>query len=315
MLAGRLTRERKLAICGGGAGLSPTEHTEALAVLSFDKEEAITARAHDALFQLTEGAFLDALKLPGAAPLLFRYCAENLADKPGIADAMAENKDCPAEYLVQVAPYLKDAVNALVEDLDRLSSHPELVTALVPSAGLTAQNRAALDEIQRDDPLDEAALAHQVEALAKSVPEKEKRMSLFQRVARMRVVERMQLAIKGGREERMLLIRDPNKMVQRAVLQSPRITEQEIESFAGMTVVSEEVLRRISGMRNYIKNYTIMRALVFNPKTPLDISMQMMSRLMPGDLKTLSASKNVPETLRTTAQKLHRQRTAKQASE
>jgi hypothetical protein len=103
--------------------------------------------------------------------------------------------------------------------------------------------------------------------------------------------------------------------VQRAVLQSPRVSEQEIESFAAMTTVSEEVLRRIATNRQYLKSYTITRSLIFNPKTPLDISLPMMNRLLPNDLKTLSASKNVPETLRTSAQKLHRQRTSKQSGE
>jgi hypothetical protein len=180
---------------------------------------------------------------------------------------------------------------------------------------LSAQSRAALEELRRDEPLDEAALARNVEALAGAVPEKEKRLSLYQRVARMRVVERMQLALKGGREERMLLIRDPNKMVQRAVLQSPRLSEQEIESYSAMTTVSEEVLRRIATNRQYIKSYTITRCLIFNPKTPLDISLPMINRLLPNDLKTLGVSKNVPETLRTSAQKLYRQRAAKQSSE
>jgi hypothetical protein len=286
---------------------------EALAVLSYDKEEAIAHRASEAIFQLTPEAFLDALRLPDAAPLLFRYCAENLAEKPGIADAMAESKACPAEYVVQVAPHLHDAVNALVDDLDRLSSTPELVTALAPSSHLSPQSRAALEEIQKDQPLDDAELARNVEALASAVPEKQKRLSLFQRVAQMRVVERMQLALKGGREERMLLIRDPNKMVQRAVLQSPRVTEQEIESFAAMTVLSDEVLRRIASNRNFIKNYSILRALTFNPKTPIDISLGFMSRLLVTDLKNLTANKNVPETLRTSAQKLFRQRTVKKS--
>lgn len=311
MLAGRLTRERKLAICGGGAGLVPAEHTEALAVLSFDSEEAIAARASDGLFQLTEAAFLEALQLQDAAPLLFRYCAENLAEKPGIADAMAMNDACPAEFLIQVAPYLKEAVNLLVDDLERLSACPGLVTALVPSGHLSPQNRAALEEMQRDEPLDEGTLARNVEAMASAVPERQQRLSLYQRVAQMRVLERMQLALKGGREERMLLIRDPNKMVQRAVLQSPRVSEQEIESFSAMTTVSEEVLRRIATNRHYIKSYTIMRSLIFNPKAPLDLTLPMIARLLPNDLKALAASKNVPETLRSSARKLYAQRASR----
>ncbi len=288
--------------------MAPAEHLEALTVLSYDKDDVIASRASDALTQVGDGAFLEALKLPGGAPLLFRYCAEQLAEKPGIADAMAENDDCPAEFLIQVAPFIQDAVNMLVDDLEKLSANPSLVAALAPSSHLSPQSRAALEEMQREEPLDEAALVRNVEALAAAMPEKEKRLSLYQRVARMKVVERIQLALKGNREERMLLIRDPNKLVQRAVLQSPRISEQEVESYAAMTTVSEEVLRRIATNRNYMKNYTILRSLIFNSKTPLDLSLPMINRLLPADLKTLSNSKNVPDTLRTSAQKLLRQR-------
>ena len=124
----------------------------------------------------------------------------------------------------------------------------------------------------------------------------------------MNVVERIQLALKGGREERMLLIRDPNKIVQRGVLQSPRLTDLEIENFAAMTNVSTEVLRSIAANRVYMKAYTVVKNLVRNPKTPLDVSMHLLPRLNAFDLKLLTSNKNIPETLRSTAVKLHRQR-------
>ena len=285
-----------------------------MAVLAHDKEEAIASRAAEALLSHTPEQFIAALKREDAAPDLFRYCADNIAEKPGIADAMAENMACPAETLIQVAPYLKDAVEALVEDLDRLSSTPGLVTALAPCANLTTKQRAVLDEIQKDDVPDEAELVRQVESLAALEPDKGKRMSLFQRVSKLNVVERIQLAIKGDREVRMLLIRDRNKLVQRAVLISPKLTDAEVESFAGMTSVSEEVLRIIAGHRAFIKNYSVVRALMFNPKTPLDVTLHMLPRLTPNDVKFLSANKNVPETLRSMATKLYRQRTMKQAT-
>jgi hypothetical protein len=295
-------------VCSGSAGLAPEERVELLAVLALDKEDAISSRAQESLLSCAPQDFIAAMKRIDAAEALFRYCAENLGDKPGVADAMADNLSCPAEYLIQVAPYLKDAVDALVEDLDRLSSNPGLVTALAPSANLTAKQRAVLDEIQRETPVDEAELAQAVEGLASVEPDKAKRLTLVQKVARMRVVERMQLALKGNRDERMLLIRDPNRLVQRAVLQSPKLSEQEVEGFAGMTSVSEEVLRIIATNRNFIKSYTIVRALMFNPKTPLDLTLHMLARLNPHDLKFLTTNKNIPETLRSTAMKLVRQR-------
>jgi hypothetical protein len=146
------------------------------------------------------------------------------------------------------------------------------------------------------------------EAAAEIEPDVKKRVTLLQRLAHMNVVERIQLALKGGREERMLLIRDPNKIVQRGVMQSPRLTDLEVENFAAMTNVSTEVLRIIAASRVYMKSYTVVKNLVRNPKTPLDVSLHLLQRLNPFDLKLLLSNKNIPETLRSTAAKLHRQR-------
>jgi hypothetical protein len=118
----------------------------------------------------------------------------------------------------------------------------------------------------------------------------------------------VKFAMLGGSDARRTLVRDTNKVVQRAVLQSPRITDQEIEGFAAMSSLTEEILRLIANNRKFRKNYTVVRNLVNNPKTPLDISLHLLPVLNPVDLKRLLTNKNVPETLRTTAGKLQRTR-------
>lgn len=298
-------------MASGSAGLSPEERVEALAVLSHDKDELVSQRAADALLSCELYDFIAALKRAEPAEALFRYCADHLAQKEGIADAMAENFDCPAEQLLQVAPYLKDAVNALVEDLDRLSSTPGLVTALAPSSYLGLRQKATIEELQKNELPDEVQVMRLLEGMVEAIPEKKERLSLYQKVTKMRVSDRVQMAIRGGREERALLIRDSSKLVQRAVLKSPRVSEQEIEGFAAMTSVSEDVLRGVAGNRNFMKQYSVMRALAFNPKCPVDISLSLMTRLIITDLKHLCGNKNIPDTLRTSAQKLFRQRTSK----
>jgi hypothetical protein len=136
----------------------------------------------------------------------------------------------------------------------------------------------------------------------------EKRVTLLQRLARMRVVERVQLALKGNREERLALIRDPCKVVQRAVLQSPRLSDREVETFSAMANVSEDVLRLIARNRIFIGNPTIIRNLLHNPKTPLDISLHFLPNVTGQELKSLTLNRNIPETLRTAAIRLQRQR-------
>ena len=116
------------------------------------------------------------------------------------------------------------------------------------------------------------------------------------------------MALKGNREERLALIRDPCKVVQRAVLQSPRLTDREVESFSAMANLSEDVLRLISRNRIFIGNPAVIRNLMNNPKTPLDISLHFLPNIGPQDLKALTLNRNIPETLRSMAMRLHRQR-------
>jgi hypothetical protein len=118
------------------------------------------------------------------------------------------------------------------------------------------------------------------------------------------VMERMKLAMRGTREQRAVLIRDPNKIVGVAVLSSPKLTETEVESFARMANVSEEVLRTIGTSRAWIKNYGVAVGLIRNPKTPPAVSMPLVSRLNERDLKLLASDRNVPEALRITARKI-----------
>jgi hypothetical protein len=117
------------------------------------------------------------------------------------------------------------------------------------------------------------------------------------------IKKKIKLASKGTREQRAQLIRDPNKLVAAAVLSSPKLTDAEVESFAKMANVSEEVLRVIGMNRTWLKNYGVLLGLVKNPKTPPAISMQLLPRVNERDLKMLTVDRNVPEALRLAARK------------
>jgi len=115
--------------------------------------------------------------------------------------------------------------------------------------------------------------------------------------------ERLKAALKGSREMRAILVRDPNKMISSAVLSSPKLTEQEVEGISRMANVPEEVLRMIGAHRAWMKNYSIVLGLAKNPKTPLAMSLTLMHRLSDRDLNQLSVDRNVPEPLRVAALK------------
>jgi hypothetical protein len=302
---GRATRERKIAVCTGGAHLSAADRAEILAVLAHDADEVVANRAQDAFLSQPVESVAEALLRETALPALFAYAAKNLADKPGIGDAMVRNKNCAAEYLVHLVRSLSaESIQILMEELDRVSQSPALAGALEQSSSVTAEQKAQLHEL-RSTAIDHGALA---EAALDAEPDLGKRQTLLQRLATMTVAQRVQFAFKGGSEARRTLIRDSNKVVQRAVLQSPRLTDQEVEAFASMSSLTDEILRLIAKNRNFRKNYVVVRNLMNNPKTPLDVSLHMLPILNPLDLKRLCTNKNIPETLRSTANKLQLQR-------
>lgn len=161
----------------------------------------------------------------------------------------------------------------------------------------------------KDDP---EAVPHELElgiAGTDLTPEMIERLSVFQRISRMNVSERVQMAIKGNREERFILVRDGCRVVARAVLESPRLTDQEVETYAGMKNVQEGVLRSIANKRRFIKSYSIIRNLVSNPRCPLDVQLTLVKNLMSNDLRILSANREVSDTLRKVAFKMFKERT------
>jgi len=139
----------------------------------------------------------------------------------------------------------------------------------------------------------------------------QKRLTVLQRVSRLNVGQRIKLGFIGGREERALLIRDTARLVQNAVLASPKVTDAEVESFAGSKNLQENVFREIARQRRFIKLYPVVRNLVNNPKCPLDISLTLIKSLMVYDLKSLRHNKNVPDTIRKVAAKLYQEKASR----
>ena len=136
------------------------------------------------------------------------------------------------------------------------------------------------------------------------------RHSAFQKISNLSVGQRVQLAMRGNKEERFILIRDGARVVSSAVLQSPKLTDAEVETFAAMKNVQESVLRDIARSKKFMKNYAVVRQLVNNPHCPLDLSLGLINHLLVNDLKTLSMNKNIADTLRKLAMKRFKEKSA-----
>ena len=151
-----------------------------------------------------------------------------------------------------------------------------------------------------------AAAARSKPAVVK--PQAGKRDNTLQKINRLDVKGRIQLAMKGNKEERSILIRDGTKVVALAVLDAPKISDGEVEKFALQKNVLEAVLRQIPLKRRFMKNYIVVRNLVSNPRTPLDLGLGLMKHLQIQDLKNLSANKEISETVRKLATKMFKQK-------
>ena len=139
-------------------------------------------------------------------------------------------------------------------------------------------------------------------------PQDEQRGSVLQKIAKLDIKGRIQLAMKGTKEERSILVRDGTKIVALAVLDSPKITDGEVEKFASQKNVLEALLRAIPMKRRFAKNYVVVRNLVANPRTPLDVALGLMKNLLVADLKNLSGNKEVSDTVRKLALRMFKQK-------
>jgi hypothetical protein len=146
----------------------------------------------------------------------------------------------------------------------------------------------------------------EAEALALATEEEKKdpeAIKHVQKIYLMSTSAKIITALRGTREERSILVRDPNRLVSTAVLGSPKLSDAEVESFSNMKSLSAEVLRLIGSNKDWTKRYQVTVNLVKNPRTPLNLSLGMVPRLNPRDMKAVAVDRNVPEVIRKQAQK------------
>jgi hypothetical protein len=224
-----------------------------------------------------------------------KYLEENAAelaaekDKPFQPIGMSldgEGGETEGEAAAEVGPQAAAATNA---SADTAAGKPSASAAVKPAESLAAVK-------------------------AKKQPAagvEERRDSVLQKISKLDIRGRITLAMRGSKEDRSILIRDSTKLVAIAVLESPKVSDGEVEKFALQKNVLEAVLRAIPLKRRFAKNYNIMRNLVQNPRTPLDLSLGLMKNLLIHDLKNLSGNKEVSDTIRKLALRMFKQKLEK----
>jgi len=206
----------------------------------------------------------------------------------------------------------REVIELLIEDVSDPSVFEEIVKANM--------NRPEILKLLLDTPSTpesvrkQAAEVLQVPAMSPREIEKVKKppdvrsQTIYQKIQGLNFSDKRLLALRGGRDVRSVLIKDPNREVSLTVLENPKITETEVELIAKSRSSSDEAIRKIIKKREWMKSYPIIFAIVSNPKTPAGIGISLLSGLKTKDLASLERNKNIPEAIRSSAKVLLRGR-------
>jgi len=337
---GGVARDLRLMAAQGLLPLKPEDLLELWTGLVADEDDAVRAAADESLKAFPAAELQPILKSRETPAPVLSWAVSNRAE-PELREAALQNVSLPDETIEKLAPTLPQALAELVViNQTRLLRSTTLLVAIEGNAGLSNDQKRRLRELRETFRIGEQAPApaaapapapqeqpaeepqpqeepevvpaaenflSEDEYLVRTLSEEERKesenVSAVQKIYRLNTAEKLITALKGSREERAILIRDPNRLVASAVLGSPRITEAEIESFSAMKNVSDQVLREIGNHREWTKKYTVLNNLVRNPRTPIGIALTMVPRLNPRDIKGISVDRNVPEPVRKQATK------------
>jgi hypothetical protein len=136
----------------------------------------------------------------------------------------------------------------------------------------------------------------------------EERSSIAAQVARLSVPGKVELAVKGNREVRRILSRDASSIVARAVIGSPKLTEDDVVSYAASSLTHEDVLRFIADSRQWTANRQVVNALVLNPRTPPPAAMRFLKSYQTSELRALTQNRSLSAAVRQEARRLLAQR-------
>jgi hypothetical protein len=324
----------KLAAARGQIDLPPEARLELLVALTDEDDVDIRSEARRTLSAWSTDDLTPILRRRATSPDTLKYFLHRENLRSDLLPVLLANRSTPQESVADLAAEADmDTVRILLDNIDRLRTkaltalrdnssylslyenrltavddgfvfEPNLLEMLIIEARLEDEREGKVgltdEEIEEHD----KAIA---EADSKGDEEK-KNQSIYAKVAKMSVSQKVQLALKGNKEERAMLIRDASKVVTRAVLNSPKLTDSEVESFSNSKNVNDEVLRLISMSRKFMKSYSTMRNLVNNPKTPIDVAMTLLPRLVITDVRGVAGNKNVSEVVRKMAIKLAKQK-------
>jgi len=224
---------------------------------------------------------------------------ERLIAYPSIIEALYLNRNTrmsTADRLIELA------VRSGLE-LTRIPSFKDHAAAIhgtkAEPSEVTLARDAAFKKALQTDSSDHEAIKIDEETGEEHLKDAHRPLS-FQ-ISQMKLGEKIRLCMCGNAAARAILVRDPNRAVARAAISSPGMTELEATGVAHSKEVSDEVLRYIGNKKEWLRSYEIKRALLFNPKVPVGVSLKFVVHMRDNDLRALGKSRNVPVPIKTAA--------------
>jgi hypothetical protein len=320
--------------------MAPKEMATALFMLTFDPDPTVRETAVKSAAGLPDRILSVALRDDTMDAQALDYYAGIFSSKNEYLEMLVLNPATPDSAVQRITERADEKIVEIVaQNQLRMLRHADIVRALVNNKALEdlpafrAARRRIHGGTEQDEELakkvaaDQAIAEAQAEAalvkmgaaapdsgeetqppLPGSPEEKEqeqKKLSITQQIMKLGVAKKIEWANKkGNREVRTILLRDNNKLVQLAVIQSPRMTEGEIGKVALSRTAPQEVLSFIYNNRQLMKNYQIKLNIVNNPKVPVGVSMRFLSSLRAAEVKVVAKNRNVSQGLATAAKKL-----------
>jgi len=243
-----------------------------------------------------------------------------------ILTLVIQNQGIPVDFILRIAAQAKAAVlEILLENQIRLIAYPEIMERMETNPGCNPYIRGRIGEL-RDfylqpkaaEAIPEAEVMEELATVlaAEQPPDapldagkiQQEALTALQRINRMGISDRVRLALTGNKTERLVLIKDANKLVQAAVLDSPKMATDEVLILARNLSLPGEIIGKIANNREWTKNYTVILALVENPKTPVNRALGFVKQLHDRDLKLISRDRNASPVIRVLAENLIKQK-------
>jgi len=326
--AGAVPVELRLMAAQGALPLGPNDLVELLAHLTTDPEDSIRDASAKALSAFPPDDLLPILTDRATHPSVLAWAVANRIETELRAAAL-QNVSTADEAIEGVAGALpEDLAELVVINQTRLINCTSLLEAIESNQHLNKDQWRRLRELREEfldkaeppvppptaplpaktampEPPAEPEPASDAEAAVRYLDENERddtaKLSALQKLYRLTTAEKLLTALKGTREERAILIRDPNRLVWSAVLSSPKLTDSEAESFASMKNISDQALREIGSRREWTRHHGVASGLVRNPRTPIGVALPLVPQLSAAERKALTKDRNVSEAIRKAA--------------